>query len=108
MGKQIIILACLGTFNPDLIRTKLAPVLAEAGLQIEGASTHYDGHHHLAIGRPDDITASLAILGVSRGLAPEKKEGGPPPSATTRISPTSRSTASMPSSPSSSCAVSTS
>lgn len=81
MGRQIIILACLGTFNPELIRTKLAPVLAEAGLQIEGASTHYDGRHHLAIGRPEDITAALAILGVSRGLAPEKKEGGPPSSA---------------------------
>lgn len=81
MGKQIIILACIGTFNPDLIRAKLAPVLAEAGLQIEGATTVYDGQHYLAIGRPDDINAALDVLNVSRVLAPEKKDGGPPSSA---------------------------
>lgn len=58
MGKQLIILGCVGNFNPQLT-TELVKFLSERGLEIQHASNRYEGLTHFAVGTGADLAASF-------------------------------------------------
>lgn len=68
MGKILFIIGCSGSFNPDLLKEKLVPVLSEAGLDIHHASVRSDGQTHFAIGTPTELENALAgVPGIPAG-----------------------------------------
>lgn len=58
MGNQLIILGCVGSFNPQLT-TELVKFLSERGLEIQHASNRYDGLTHFAVGTGADLAAAF-------------------------------------------------
>lgn len=58
MKNQLIILGCVGSFNPQLT-TELVKFLSERGMEIQHASNRYDGLTHFAVGTGADLAAAF-------------------------------------------------
>ena len=58
MGNQLIIIGCIGSFNPELT-TELVKILGDHGLEIRHASNRYDGKTHFAVGTGADLAAEF-------------------------------------------------
>lgn len=58
MGNQLIILGCVGSYNPQLT-ADLVKILSERGLEIQHASNRYQGQTHFAVGTGADLAAAF-------------------------------------------------